>query len=264
VLGTHDDEIARLGLQHRLWKPRVDDAWRRAGFAAGQTLLDIGCGPGWATLELATLVGPTGRAIGIERSRRFLDAAAALATERDVTNCEWHEHDLDHGELPVRDADGAWTRWVYAFVQDPRGLLARTARALRPGGVLVVHEYVDYRSWQLVPEREEFEWFVREVMASWREHGGEPDIARRLPAWLAEAGLELREMRAITEAARPSDPLWAWPDAFVRVGLQRLVDLGRVDAARAEQVWGAFRESQSSPGAFLLTPAVLEIVAVRR
>src|SRR2546428_12890176 len=73
VLGTHDDEVARLGLQHRVWRPRALDAWRRAGFTAGQTLLDLGCGPGHATIDLAEIAGPTGRVIAIDRSKRFLD-----------------------------------------------------------------------------------------------------------------------------------------------------------------------------------------------
>src|SRR6516164_179843 len=45
VLGTHDEEIERLGLQNRVWLSRAADAWHRAGFDHGQTLLDLGCGP---------------------------------------------------------------------------------------------------------------------------------------------------------------------------------------------------------------------------
>ncbi len=48
VLGTYDEEIARLGLQHRVWRSRALDARRRGGFTTGQTLLDVGCGPGYA------------------------------------------------------------------------------------------------------------------------------------------------------------------------------------------------------------------------
>src|SRR5262249_55936375 len=51
VLGTHDAEIARLGLQHRVWRPRVLDAWRRAGLTSGWTAVDVGCGPGYASLD---------------------------------------------------------------------------------------------------------------------------------------------------------------------------------------------------------------------
>lgn len=264
VLGTHDQEIERLGLQHRVWRPRVTDAWRRAGFTVGQTLLDIGCGPGYATIDLAEIAGREGRAIGIDRSRRFLDAGAAAARARGLANIEWLEQDLDEKDLPDLQADGAWSRWIYAFVRDPRALLARVARALRPGGTMVLYEYVDYRAWRLSPGREVFEGFVAEVMASWREHGGEPDIAIELPRWLEQLGFEVRETRPCVEVARPNDFVAQWPDAFVDVGVQRLVDLGRVDAARAEAIRDAYRESQSTPGAFQLTPTVLEIIATKR
>ena len=53
LLGTHDDEIARLALQHRVWRPRVLDAWRRAGIGPGDRVIDIGAGPGFASLDLA-------------------------------------------------------------------------------------------------------------------------------------------------------------------------------------------------------------------
>ena len=263
VLGTHDDEIQRLGLQHRVWRPNAADAWRRAGFTTGQTLLDIGCGPGYAALDLAEIVGPTGRVIGIDRSARFLAAAAA----RRLANVEWLELDLDATPLPQSldgAADGAWSRWVYAFVSHPRVLLERVVETLRPGGVMVLHEYCDYRGWRLSPRRPEFEAFVDEVMASWREHGGEPDIGLELPGWLAAAGCEVREMRSIVHVARPGDFVAEWPGAFVDVGVRRLADLGRIDAARAEAIPRAYRESQATPGAFQLTPAVLEIIAVRR
>lgn len=264
VLGTHDEEITRLGLQHRIWLPRASDLWRRAGFRAGKTLVDLGCGPGWATVDLAGIAGPTGRAIGVDRSRRFLDAAEARAQALGLSNAEFHEVDLDTQPLPVTGADGIWTRWVYSFVREPRAVLARAAATLKPGGVMAILEYVDYRTWRLSPRRTEFEEFVREVMASWIENGGEPDIGMVLPQWLDELGFEVRELRPVIEAVRPHDFLFEWPAAFVGVGLQRLVDLGRVSAAQADAVRRAFRESQATPGAFQTTPAVLEIIAVKR
>ena len=264
VLGTHDEEITRLGLQHRVWLPRASDAWRRAGYGAGQTLLDLGCGPGWATVDLAGIVGPRGRAVGVDRSRRFLDAAQARSRALGIAHAEFHELDLDEQPIPVRGADGAWSRWVYAFVREPRAVLAKAAAALKPGGVMVMHEYVDYRAWRLSPRRSEFEEFVGEVMASWRERGGEPDIAMELPRWLGELGFEVRELRPIIEAVRPQDFLFEWPAAFVGVGVQRLVDLGRLSADQGSAIGRAFRESQASPGAFQLTPTVLEIIAVKK
>jgi len=88
VLGTHDEEIVRLGIQHRVWRPRSLDAWRRAGFTVGQTIVDVGCGPGYATLDLADIVGASGKVIAIDRSRRFLDVVESTRDRLGLDNVE--------------------------------------------------------------------------------------------------------------------------------------------------------------------------------
>ena len=100
VLGTHDEEMVRLGLQHRVWRPRATDAWRRAGFTVGQTLLDLGCGPGYASIDLAEIVGPRGQIVAVERSARDLDALRASARRNGLTNIVTHQLDLDTEALP--------------------------------------------------------------------------------------------------------------------------------------------------------------------
>ena len=69
VLGTHDEEIARLGLQHRVWRPVVLECWRKAGVTVGSRVLDVGAGPGYATVDLAEIVGPTCEVVALERKR---------------------------------------------------------------------------------------------------------------------------------------------------------------------------------------------------
>ena len=264
VLGTHDAEIERLGLQHRVWRPRAADAWQRAGFRAGQTLLDLGCGPGYASIDLAEIVGPAGLVIAIDRSRRFLAALETVARARGVGNIEVHELDLDEQPLPEFEADGAWSRWIYAFVREPRRLLERVAARLRRGGTMVMHEYVDYRAWRLSPPNPVFEDFVTEVVASWRANGGEPDIGLELPRWLEKLGFEPREVRPISMIARPGDHVWEWPRAFVGTGIDRLAELGRIDEVRAQAMRRAFADTEATPGAFLITPTVVEIIARKR
>src|SRR5262249_40374630 len=147
VLGTHDEEIARLGLQHRVWRDRVLDAWRRAGIGAGQTVIDAGCGPGWATLDLAEIVGPSGRVLAIDRSQRFIDALEAQISARGLTNVSTAVGDLDQDSTwstcltSFGSADAVWCRWILAFATRPRDLLAKIHTALKPGGVFITHEY---------------------------------------------------------------------------------------------------------------------------
>src|SRR5262245_49855786 len=122
VLGTHDEEVARLGLQHQVWRSRVRETWREAGFTEGQTIVDLGCGPGYAALDLADIVGPSGRVVAIDQSRRFLDALEQMARDRGISHIETLEGDLDTLALPG-PVDGVWCRWAAAFVRRPRELM---------------------------------------------------------------------------------------------------------------------------------------------
>jgi len=253
ILGTHDEEIQRLRLQHAAWRADAIDAWRAAGFRAGQTILDVGCGPGFAALDLAEMVGTV---VTIDKSQRFLDALNQ--TPRD--NIKPFLADLDRGQFPDVRADGAWCRWILSFTRDPRTVLARVAEALRPGGVIVLHEYFDYSTWRLAPRCPELEMFVRAVKQSWRDAGGEPDIALSIPRWLTELGLELRTVQPIVSAVQPADPKWAWLRAFVQVNRSRLVGLGYLTEAAAEEIWRSFCAMELLRPVHMITPGVLEIV----
>lgn len=264
VLGTHDEELARLGLQHRAWQSCTASAWQTAEIGPGQTILDVGCGPGYATLDLAELVGSTGCVVAIDKSEKFLNALEAECRHRGLDNITVHRADLDEGDLPPVAANAAWCRWVFAFLQEPRKMLTRLSKAIRPGGVIVIHEYFDYSTWRAAPRCPELEEFVSCVMASWRDTGGEPDIALFLPRWLEELGFELRSLRPIVDILQLDHPKWGWLRSFVDVGRSRLVDLGYMSQARAESIWQEFTAMETTPGARMITPAVLEIVAARR
>jgi len=263
VLGTHDEEIDRLGLQHRVWQPIVLDAWRRAHLAAGHTALDVGCGPGYGTLDLAAAVGPSGRVIAVDRSQRFLDHLQRQVAARGLRQVETVQRDLSREALPAVEVDFAWCRWIFTFVRDPRALASKVAAALGPGGRLVLHEYFNYATWRMLPPLPELEEFVAAVMASWRADGGEPDIGAHLPSWLEEEGLQIESVRPLVFIAAPGDPMWQWPEAFVRVGLDRLVALGRLTSERATAIAGAFDDAVQRSGVRIVTPTVAEVIAVK-
>ncbi len=264
VLGTHDEELSRLGLQHCVWRPRALDAWRRAGFTTGQTILDVGCGPGYASVDLAEIVGPTGRVVAVDRSRRFLNALESLRGQRSLNNIDALELDLDAVDLPPVHADGVWSRWVFAFVKRPREVLTRVGAALKPGGVFVLHEYFDYSTWRMAPRCTEIEEFVSAVMRSWRAEGGEPDIALDLPGWLAELGFEIKTLQPIIDVVPASNFVWQWPKSFIEVALRRLVELEQLTPDQASKIFAALARCEKMPHTLMITPAVLEIIALRR
>jgi SAM-dependent methyltransferase len=264
VWGTHDEEMTRLGLQHRVWRPRTLDAWRRAGFSVGQTLLDVGCGPGYATIDLAEIVGPSGRVVAMDQSRRFLDALAAVEQQRGLSNIVAHELDLEESALPPVEADGAWCRWVLAFMKNPRRLLEQVAGRLKRGGVLVAYEYFDYSTWRLAPRVPEIEELVSVVIESLRADGGEVDVGLDIPLWLNELGFEIKTLNPIVDVVPRTNYVWEWPKAFIRVCLRRMVDLGRLTSERAREISDAFAASEAKPHTLMITPGMLEIIAVRK
>src|SRR3982075_3285213 len=100
VLGTHDEELARLGLQHRVWRPVVLDCWQKAGITVGKRVLDIGAGPGYAAIDLAEIVGPSGEVVALERSSNFVRSMEDTCHARGLTNVKIHELDLMTDDLP--------------------------------------------------------------------------------------------------------------------------------------------------------------------
>jgi SAM-dependent methyltransferase len=263
VLGTNDEEIERLGLQHAAWRAHALAAWRTAGFGPRQTVLDVGCGPGYAAMDLAGLVGAGGRVVAIDKSERFLAALEGVRRERALDQVTACRADLEGGELPVVSADGAWCRWVLSFIRNPRDVLARLSASLKPHGVAVFHEYFDYSTWRAAPRCEELERFVEAVMSSWRDHGGEPDIGLSLPAWLAELGFEVRRMRPIVEAVQPGDAKWAWLRSFLDLHRPRLVEMGYLSDGESGRIRESFAALEAA-GGIMITPGVLEVVARRR
>lgn len=129
---------------------------------------------------------------------------------------------------------------------------------------MVLHEYFDYSTWRLAPRSPEIEEFVAAVMQSWRTQGGEPDIALELPRWLAELGFEIKSLQPIVEVVPASSFVWQWPKSFVEVGLKRLVDLGHLSTDRAMVISRDLKACEARAHTYMITPALLEIIAVRR
>jgi len=255
VLGTHDEELSRLGLQHRVWRPVVLDCWQRAGLTVGKRVLDVGAGPGYATL------GPTGEIVALERSRNFIRAMKAACRAQSLVNVKIHDIDLMTDDLPAGDYDFAWCRWVVSFVDDPALLIRKLARVMPKGSLSIFHEYVHYETWRFFPRFPMQEHFREHVIATWRESGGEPDGAARLPELLADNGFVIRSARPHVFCLRPSDYMWQWPATFIEIYLPRLIEIGRIDQEFADKVRADLANAEANLNTMMITPLVLEIVA---
>ena len=261
VLGTHDEELARLGLQHRVWRPVVLDCWRKAGITVGSRVLDIGAGPGYATVDLAEIVGPAGEVAALERSNKFVNALREAVRARSLTNVKIHELDLMTDNFPEDEFDFSWCRWVLSFVSDPALLVQKLGDATRKGSMSIFHEYGHYETWRFFPRLPNQERFREHVIATWRESGGEPDSAPSLPALLSANGFVIRLATPHIFCVRPNDYMWQWPATFIATYLPRLIEMGRIDQKFADQVRADLAGAEKNANALMITPLVLEIIA---
>ena len=261
VLGTHEEELARLGLQHRVWRPVVLDCWQRAGITVGKRVLDIGAGPGYAAVDLAEIVGPTGEVVAIERSKNFIRAMSEACRLRSLSNVKIGELDLMADELPKDDYDFSWCRWVVSFVNDPALLIKKLGGVMQKSSVAIFHEYGHYETWHFLPRLPNQERFREQVIATWRESGGEPDGASSLPALLAANGFFIRSTRPYIFCVCPADYMWQWPATFIEIYLPRLIEMGRIDQKFADALRVDLARAEASPNSLMITPLMLEIVA---
>lgn len=270
VLGCRDDELARLAKQHSLWREECQRVWSWAGIAAGSRVLDIGCGPGAAAVDLAERVGSTGVVVGLEISRHYAEhAKRALAVFPCKSGIE--VLDLMSDPLPGRlegQFDFTWSRWVSMFVPKPDLIVDVAHKALVPGGRAIFHEYTHYETYALYPEGSGVRAFVRAAVESIAGMGGDVNTGRRLPALLVEGGFKVERIRAVVTAMMPDDEWWKWPSGFIRTYSPMLVERGQLAPADADKALAELDHAEAAfargdTSHYMLPPTVIEIVARR-
>lgn len=261
VLGTDQKELGRLRRQHELWKEELLRIWGRAGFRADHRILDLGCGPGFTSRDLARWLGPRGEVTAVDASENFLNYLAAQPSEIEQAPIKVHQAFLEKMDLPAKDFDGAFCRWLMIFVPDCEAALRTVHRHLKKGARFGLQEYIAYDTMALCPDRPSMKPVVDAIFKSWLDQGGDPNRGRILPALLEKTGFRVLEIEPVTKAIRPQDPLWEWPDGFYRNFLPRLVAGGYLTAAQTEAFQRDWDEARRTPGHFLLGPSFVSILA---
>ncbi|WP_369183227.1 methyltransferase domain-containing protein [Streptomyces sp. Y1] len=212
----------------------------------GQALLDVGCGPGTITADLAELVGPQGRVVAVDASAEVLARAAEHVAGRGLANVALECADVHR--LPYRDGefDVVHAHQTLQHVADPVAALRELRRVTAPGGVVAVRD-VDYASMTWYPEVPELGRWLELYRQVARANGGEPDAGRRLLSWARAAGFaEVTASATTWTFATPERRDWwggMWADRVTGTAFGRTaVERGFADRAELERIAAGWRE----------------------
>ncbi len=264
ILGTDSEELRRLRFQHVVWVAQGYALWERAGLRAGQVVLDLGCGPGFTTLELARVVGPRGKVIARDQSARFLEFLAAERGRLGLAQIEPSLGPVEELELPPASLDAAYARWLFCWLPDPFAVLERVARAVRPGGAVVLQEYLDWGAMKLVPRSAVFDRVVLACLASWKAGGATMDIGDLVPELAERCGLVVEHFRPVPRLGRVGSLEWRWLSDFFPLYLPKVAELSllsEADLAAHFREWDARERAGTS---WCYPPTVADVVLRKR
>jgi len=206
VLGTSEQEQARLKKQGDAIAPITERLLREAGIAPGMRVLDIGCGIGDVALIAADLVGLGGEVVGIDREPNLLATARKRFEEMGKSNVSFVEGDFRDAENRPGTFDAVVGRLVLMYQADPAEAIRQTVQSVRPGGIVAFLEYdstVAPASLTPLPLHLKMRGWIWGVL----ERSG------------AETQMGLRMYKTFTDAGLPEPTMFA--EGIIQTGTQR-------------------------------------------
>jgi len=183
----------RLRLLSQVMGPENRKLLAGLNIPGNASCVDLGCGGGDVTVELARTVRQAGRVLGIDKDAVVLDIARKETLELGLTNISFECRDVMTWE-PSDDFDVVYARFLLTHLSDPLKVLVNARNYLRHGGLVIIED-IDFRGHFSEPDCPALQRSVDLYSATVRNRGGDPDIGPRLPALLRDAGYQNIQMR---------------------------------------------------------------------
>jgi arsenite methyltransferase len=144
-LGYPAAELARVPEASAQSFAGMANPWTLGRAERGEVVLDLGCGAGTDLLIAAQMIGPDGRAVGVDMTPSMLERARRCAEEMGLANVELHEALIESLPLPDDSVDLVISNGVIDLVPDKDGVFDEIDRVLRPGGRLQLADAVIHK-----------------------------------------------------------------------------------------------------------------------
>jgi SAM-dependent methyltransferase len=241
-------------LRSHEWRTAENSAgYLLARLAPGLDLLDVGCGPGTITLDLAQRVAP-GVVVGIDRSDDVIAQADELRRTRGAENVSFATGDIYALELDDASFDVVHAHQVLQHLHEPVAALRELKRVLRPGGTLAIRDS-DYAGFVWAPADPMLDRWNELYHSIARHNGAEPDAGRHLLGWVQAAGFSAVEAGSSTWTfADPESRAWwgsLWADRIELSSFaEQAVEYGFSDAAELAAIAAAWRRWAEQPDGY--------------
>ena len=235
TLVVSEAEIARYRLMAHMVLTDESRQLGLAGVTEGAVIADVGCGPAAMSVELAQVVGPSGRVIGVEREEEALAAARQVIAESGVGNVELRAGTAVSTGIEPGSVDVAMMRHVLAHNGgNEQAIVDHLASLVRPGGAVYLVD-TDLTGVQFLDNDPDLNDLTERYAAFHAARGNDPTVGLRLGKLLAGAGLEVEDFTGFYSIIEMPPgfrlPLWAARDAMVDEGAATSTDLERWGAA---------------------------------
>jgi len=228
------------------------------------TVIDIGCGPGFASYDLAQRTGPEGRVYAVDNSDKYLDHVRANISANGLPQIEAIKADAREVPLDGGMADICFIRWLLCFMEKPKDVIGEAGRLLKPGGKLLIWDYFNYRAARVFPGRPALEKLLGHFYDSAAEEGFGYDIGGYLPRMLTENGFRVEKLHPLQRVARGGELTWEWFYLFSKTYGPLMLSKGRFGEQEWREIVVALDETAADPAAFLFTPPMITIVAAKQ
>lgn len=235
-------------------------AYLAAHLVPGASVLDVGCGPGTITADIAARVGP-GRVVAVDPAPDVVASAAQELASAGATNARAVVGDVYAD--PVADGvegpfDVVHAHQVLQHVPDPVGALRRMRALCAPGGVVGARD-ADYAAFTWFPQVPALDEWLALYRRLARASGGEPDAGRRLLSWARAAGFSHVEASASVWCyATPQARAWwggLWADRVVGSGIaEQAVASGAATRADLERMRAGWQEWATAEDGWFVVP----------
>jgi len=197
ALGYADEEMKRLGTQAEVIDPIFRRTLLEAGLKPGMRVLDIGCGPGFVTELIHSIVGPTGEIVGVDISPSAVALAKSRCEAAGLKNTSFLEGDLTTMSFD-QPFDAAVGRYILMFLPDPSAMIRAVAKWVKPGGILAFHEVTwgDARSY---PTAHLFDACCKWLIAAMTYRNADMEMGMKMANAFVDAGLPPPMMRNETQ-----------------------------------------------------------------